>query len=59
MVMSPHPEQVECSEKLPDGTVIRLRYVRPEDERLLQDLAAHEPRGYAASFPRRDARIEP
>ena len=31
----------EPAEKLPDGTVIRLRSVRPEDERLLQDLAAH------------------
>jgi acetyltransferase len=41
MVMSPHPEQLECSEKLPDGTLIRLRSVRPEDESLLQDLAAH------------------
>jgi acetyltransferase len=35
------PEVLESAEKLPDGTVIRLRSVRPEDERLLQDLAAH------------------
>jgi acetyltransferase len=41
MVISPHPEHPECSEKLPDGTVIRLRSVRPEDEKVLQDLAAH------------------
>jgi acetyltransferase len=41
MVMSSQPEQLESSEKLPDGTVIRLRSVRPEDGRLLQDLAAH------------------
>ena len=41
MVMSSQPEQLESAEKLPDGTVIRLRSVRPEDERLLHDLAAH------------------
>ena len=39
--MSPQPEQLESAERLPDGTTIRLRSVRPEDERLLQDLAAH------------------
>jgi RimJ/RimL family protein N-acetyltransferase len=39
--MSSQPEQFESSEKLPDGTVIRLRSIRPDDERLLQDLAAH------------------
>ena len=31
----------EPAEKLPDGTVIRLRLIRPEDEPLLQDFAAH------------------
>jgi acetyltransferase len=40
-VMSSQPEQLESSEKLPDGTVITLRSVHPEDGRLLQDLAAH------------------
>jgi acetyltransferase len=39
--MGSQPEALESAEKLPDGTVIRLRSVRPEDERLLQDLAAH------------------
>jgi acetyltransferase len=41
MVTPPQPEQLESREKLPDGTVIRLRSIRPEDERLLQDFAAH------------------
>jgi acetyltransferase len=41
MVMSSPPQQLEPAEKLPDGTVIRLRSIRPEDERLLQDFAAH------------------
>jgi acetyltransferase len=41
MAMSSQPEQLGSAEKLPDGTVIRLRSVRPEDERLLLDLAAH------------------
>lgn len=39
--MSSSAKQRESAEKLPDGTVIRLRLIRPEDERLLQDLAAH------------------
>ena len=39
--MSSPPEQLEPAKKLPDGTTIRLRSVRPEDERLLVDLAAH------------------
>ena len=40
MVMSSQREQLESAEKLLDGTVIGLRSVRPEDERLLQDIAA-------------------
>jgi acetyltransferase len=40
MVMSSQREQLQSTEKLLDGTVIRLRPVRPEDERLLQDFAA-------------------
>ena len=39
--MSSPPEQLESAEKLPDGTTIRLRSVRPQDERLLVDFAAH------------------
>jgi len=34
-------KQLESAEKLPDGTVIGLRLIRPEDEPLLQDFAAH------------------
>jgi hypothetical protein len=41
MVMSPQPAQRECTDKLPHGTVIRLRSIRPEDEPLLLDFAAH------------------
>jgi acetyltransferase len=41
MVMSPQPAQLECADKLPDGTVIRLRSIRPEDEPLLLDFAAN------------------
>jgi acetyltransferase len=40
-MMWSQPELLESAEKLPDGTVIMLRSVRPEDKRLLQDLAAH------------------
>jgi acetyltransferase len=40
MVTPPQPEQLESREKLPDGTEIRLRSIRPEDERLLPDFAA-------------------
>lgn len=39
--MSSQPEQPESTEKLPDGTVIKLRLIRPEDARLLQEFAAH------------------
>jgi len=39
--MSSQAKQLEPGEKLPDGTVIKLRSVRPEDELLLQDFAAN------------------
>jgi GNAT superfamily N-acetyltransferase len=39
--MSSQPKRLESAEKLPDGILIGLRSVCPEDERLLQDLAAH------------------
>ena len=39
--MSSQAKQPQSAEKLPDGTVIRLRLIRPEDEPLLQDLAAN------------------
>lgn len=41
MAISSQAEQPQSAEKLPDGTVIRLRLIRPKDELLLQDLAAH------------------
>ena len=39
--MSPYPAWLESTERLRDGTEIRLRPLRPEDEPLLEDLAAH------------------
>src|ERR1700758_4514422 len=41
MVTSSRPKPLESAEQLLDGTVIRLRSIRPEDEPLLQDFAAH------------------
>jgi acetyltransferase len=41
MALSPQPKQMESAGKLPDGTLIGLRSVRPDDESLLQDFAAH------------------
>src|SRR4051812_1254924 len=37
----PYPSWLESTERLRDGTEVRLRPVRAEDEPLLQDLAAH------------------
>jgi acetyltransferase len=34
------PQQLEAAETLPDGSVIRLRPIGPEDDKLLQDFAA-------------------
>ncbi len=39
--MPSQPKPLESAEKLPDGTVIRLRLIRPADEPLLQAFAAH------------------
>jgi acetyltransferase len=41
MIMRSQPEEPECTERLPDGTVVRLRSIHPEDEGLLQDFAGH------------------
>ena len=41
LAISPYPRELEVTERLRDGTVIRLRPIRPEDEPLLQDLAMH------------------
>src|SRR5438067_7097068 len=37
----PYPNWLESTERLRDGSEIHLRPLRPEDEPLLQDLAAH------------------
>jgi acetyltransferase len=37
----PYPSWLETSERLRDGTEVKLRPLRAEDEPLLQDLAAH------------------
>ncbi|MBV8120733.1 MAG: GNAT family N-acetyltransferase, partial [Alphaproteobacteria bacterium] len=41
LAISPYPRELEATERLRDGTVVRLRPIRPEDEPLLQDLASH------------------
>jgi acetyltransferase len=40
LAISPYPKELESSETLRDGTRLVLRPVRPEDEPILQDLAA-------------------
>jgi len=41
LAIAPYPTHLESRELLRDGTVVRLRPVRPEDEPLLHDLAGH------------------
>ena len=41
LAISPYPKELEATERLRDGAVVRLRPIRPEDEPLLQDLASH------------------
>jgi acetyltransferase len=41
LAIAPYPKELETSGSLRDGTVLRLRPLRPEDEPLLHDLAAH------------------
>jgi acetyltransferase len=41
LAIAPYPTDLASIERLRDGTVLRMRPLRPEDERLLQDLAAH------------------
>jgi acetyltransferase len=41
LAISPYPRELEATERLRDGAVVRLRPIRPEDEPLLQDLASH------------------
>lgn len=41
LAIAPYPEHLETFEQLRDGTAVRIRPLRPEDEPLLRDLAAH------------------
>ena len=41
LAISPYPSEFEIVTALPDGTAVRLRPVRPEDETLLQDIVAN------------------
>jgi acetyltransferase len=39
--IAPYPRHLETAERLRDGTSLRVRPLRPEDEPMLHDLAAH------------------
>ena len=41
LAISPYPKELEATATLRDGTSVRLRPIRPEDEPLLKDLAGH------------------
>ena len=41
LAIAPYPQDLETIERLRDGTALRVRPLRPEDEPMLQDLAAH------------------
>jgi acetyltransferase len=41
LAIAPYPQHLATSERLRDGTPLRLRPLRPEDEPMLHDLAAH------------------
>jgi acetyltransferase len=41
LAIAPYPKRLETTERLRDGTELRLHPVRPEDEPLLHDLAGH------------------
>jgi acetyltransferase len=41
LAIAPYPQELETAERLRDGTVLPLRPLRPEDEPMLIDLAAH------------------
>jgi acetyltransferase len=41
LAIAPYPRELEAAEQLRDGTVLRLRPLRPGDEPMLHDLAAH------------------
>jgi len=41
LAIKPYPRELESTAELPDGTPLNLRPIRPEDEPLLNDIAAH------------------
>jgi acetyltransferase len=41
LAIAPYPQHLETIERLRDGTALRMRPLRPEDEQMLHDLAAH------------------
>jgi len=41
LAIAPYPQHLETAERLRDGTALRIRPLRPEDEPMLHDLAAH------------------
>jgi acetyltransferase len=41
LAIGAYPQHLETAERLRDGTALRMRPLRPEDEPMLQDLAAH------------------
>ena len=41
LAIAPYPRELESVERLRDATVLRMRPLRPEDEPMLVDLAAH------------------
>ena len=41
LAITPYPQDLETTEQLREGTILRVRPLRPEDEPLLHDLAAH------------------
>ena len=41
LAIAPYPRELASSARLRDGTAVALRPIRPEDEPLLHDLAAH------------------
>jgi acetyltransferase len=41
LAIAPYPQHLETAERLRDGTSLRVRPLRPEDEPMLHNLAAH------------------
>jgi acetyltransferase len=41
LAIAPYPQYLESIERLRDGTALRIRPLRPEDEPMMHDLAGH------------------